>query len=56
MHIDEVIKQCLFLREGRARAEDGSFIDLESETICIHGDGAHALSFARAIHERFKTA
>ena len=53
---DEIIEQCLYLQEGRARAVDGKFINLESETICIHGDGANAVSFARALHERFKSA
>ena len=53
-HVEEIVEQCLFLREGKARAADGTFINLESETICIHGDGANAVLFARAIHERFR--
>ncbi len=31
-------------------ATDGSVVPLEAETICIHGDGDHAVSFARSIY------
>lgn len=31
-------------------ATDGSVVSLEAETICIHGDGDHAISFAKSIH------
>ncbi|WP_295187420.1 5-oxoprolinase subunit PxpA [Sediminibacterium sp.] len=31
-------------------ATDGSIVSLEAETICIHGDGDHAVSFARSIY------
>jgi 5-oxoprolinase (ATP-hydrolysing) subunit A len=30
-------------------AQDGTTIPMEADTICIHGDGFHALDFARAI-------
>jgi UPF0271 protein len=26
-------------------------VPIEAETICIHGDGAHAVEFAAAIHD-----
>lgn len=31
-------------------ATDGSVVPLEAETICIHGDGDHAVSFATSIY------
>ncbi|MDP1972403.1 5-oxoprolinase subunit PxpA [Sediminibacterium sp.] len=31
-------------------ATDGSVVPLEAETICIHGDGNHAVSFATSIY------
>ena len=34
----------------------GRRIDLISETLCLHGDGAHALEFAIAIHSAFREA
>jgi len=35
-------------------ATSGEKIPIKVDTICIHGDGAHALSFARAISKRLK--
>lgn len=35
--------------DGRVRARDGSLVPIRAETICLHGDGAHALAFARRI-------
>lgn len=32
----------------------GKTINLASETICLHGDGAHAVEFAAAIHAAFR--
>lgn len=29
-------------------------IPLQAETLCLHGDGAHAVEFARTIHNRLK--
>lgn len=38
------------IREGKVCAIDGSWISVRAGTICLHGDGAHALAFARRIH------
>jgi len=32
----------------------GKELPIRAETICIHGDGLHAVEFAKAIHHRFK--
>ncbi len=46
------VRQVLdMVREGRVMMTSGRFIALVSGTICIHGDGFHALAFAKAIHE-----
>jgi 5-oxoprolinase (ATP-hydrolysing) subunit A len=36
-------------RKGRVRAIDGADIPVAADTICLHGDGAHALAFARRL-------
>jgi UPF0271 protein len=33
---------------------DGSVIPLIAETICLHGDGKHAVTFAKQIHQTLK--
>jgi UPF0271 protein len=38
------------VNEGTVTATTGETIPIRAETICIHGDGQHALEFARAIH------
>lgn len=37
--------------EGRAATPDGEDVELRADTICLHGDGEHALAFARHIAE-----
>ena len=45
-----VVQQAINLvRRQRVRAIDGTGVGVHAETICIHGDGAHAVEFARAI-------
>jgi UPF0271 protein len=34
---------------GKVRTADGAEIPLQADTICVHGDGAHAVEFARSI-------
>ncbi|ULQ55602.1 5-oxoprolinase subunit PxpA [Flavihumibacter rivuli] len=43
------------IREGKVMATDGSTVSLHADTICIHGDGQHAVDFARAIQETLRT-
>lgn len=38
------------VREGVVQAVSGETVALQAQTICLHGDGAHALAFARALH------
>ena len=47
---DEAVSQALqMVRDASVRATDGRVIRVRAETICLHGDGAHAVEFARAI-------
>jgi UPF0271 protein len=39
------------VREGRVRSRQGEDVVIVAETICIHGDGPHALPFARSIRQ-----
>ncbi|MGY4385892.1 UPF0271 protein [Pedobacter sp. UYP24] len=49
--IDQVIKM---VKEQIVIAENGAVVPINADTICIHGDGPHALEFARLISARFK--
>jgi len=47
---DQCIAQvCTMLEEGQVIAHDGQRVRLQADTICLHGDGMHAISFAKAI-------
>ena len=36
-------------KKGQVTAIDGSIIDIQADTLCIHGDNPHAVEFARKI-------
>ncbi|MFL6592626.1 MAG: 5-oxoprolinase subunit PxpA [Luteimonas sp.] len=40
----------LLLRQGAVIARDGSRVRLRADTLCLHGDRADAVGFARALH------
>lgn len=43
LHVERIV------REQKIKAVDGSELQTEAKTICIHGDGAHAFSFAEKV-------
>ena len=47
-HVRQMIK------EGMVTTTNGKKIPILAETICIHGDGLHALEFAKQIHDTLK--
>jgi UPF0271 protein len=54
---DKMILQVLqIVNEGTVTTQSGKKISILAETICIHGDGKHAVEFAEAIYSTFKTA
>ncbi|MBO8157425.1 MAG: 5-oxoprolinase subunit PxpA [Bacillaceae bacterium] len=51
---EEAIQQALqMVKEHKVKTVSGVMIDIQADTICLHGDGAHALSFAKKIHQVF---
>ena len=54
---DEAIAQAMaMVREGRVRAVDGDIVELQADTLCVHGDGAHAVAFARQLRAALEAA
>ncbi|MCE4553543.1 5-oxoprolinase subunit PxpA [Pelomonas cellulosilytica] len=49
--VNEAVARTLrMVREGVVVAVTGETVPLRADTICLHGDGPHALAFARALH------
>lgn len=51
--------QCLrqvlqMIKEGTVTTTSGKIIPIAVDTVCIHGDGKHAVTFAKKIHEALK--
>lgn len=46
---DQVLQM---IREQTVTANNGEKAAIKAETVCIHGDGAHALAFARAVRSK----
>jgi UPF0271 protein len=40
------------VRDHQVTAIDGSTVAVNAQSVCLHGDGAHALAFAKRIRER----
>ena len=54
---DEAEAQVLrMVREGRVRAQSGEDVAIRADTVCIHGDGAHASQFARRLRAALEAA
>lgn len=50
------VKQVMqMINHGTVTTISGKVIPVITETICVHGDGQHAVEFAKAIHEAIKT-
>ena len=50
----EAVEQALrMVQEQMVISADGEFVNVEAETICIHGDGKYAVEFARALRDVF---
>ncbi|WP_407027105.1 LamB/YcsF family protein [Cronobacter sakazakii] len=51
---DEAVSRTLMMvQEGRVRSRDGAWAAVNAQTVCLHGDGTHALAFARRLREAF---
>lgn len=52
---DQSIAQVLqMIFDGKVTAANGETINIKAETVCIHGDGKHALEFAKLINAELK--
>ncbi|TPE46316.1 LamB/YcsF family protein [Pontibacter mangrovi] len=50
---EQAVQQVLrMVQEGKVVSLQGTEISIKADTICIHGDGAQALPFAKRIQER----
>jgi UPF0271 protein len=50
----EAISQAIrFVEERKVKTVGGIDIAIKADTICLHGDGKHAVEFAKLIHNRF---
>ncbi|MGB5946925.1 LamB/YcsF family protein [Paenisporosarcina sp.] len=54
---DTAIQQVVrMVKEGIVTSTLGTEVAIQADTVCIHGDGIHALDFARRISETLKTS
>ncbi len=49
---DAISQAMRFIKENKVKTANGIDIELKADTICLHGDGKHAVEFARLIHSR----
>ena len=53
--VEEACKQVLeIVQKHQVNTLQGDPIEIEADTICIHGDGINAVEFAKAIHNSLK--
>ncbi len=44
------------VKDSTVTSRKGQAVSLKADTVCIHGDGAHALTFAKTIKKELKAA
>jgi UPF0271 protein len=50
----DALEQTLeMVRHHRVRTVEGKWAAVQAETVCLHGDGEHALAYARKLRESF---
>ena len=53
---DSVAQVLRMVREGRVGTTEGRDIAIVADTLCLHGDGAHAVEFARSVRAALNAA
>ena len=53
---DAVSQVVRMVKEGRVLSQQGADVAIKADTVCIHGDGANALSFAKALRDQLQAA
>jgi UPF0271 protein len=48
---DAIAQVMQMIKKGKVRSTSGKEITIKAETVCIHGDGANAVDFAKQIFE-----
>lgn len=52
---DQALAQTLeMIQHGRVKSITGEWATVHAQTVCIHGDGEHALAFARRLRTEFE--
>ena len=52
----QAIRQTLaMVQKGQVCSQSGKWVAVRADTVCLHGDGAHALEFARQLRSAFAT-
>ena len=44
------------VQSGMVRSQQGPDVAIRADTVCLHGDGAHALEFAQRLHQELRAA
>jgi UPF0271 protein len=44
------------VREGMVRATDGTDVRIVADTVCLHGDGPHAVAFAKRLNAELRAS
>jgi UPF0271 protein len=48
--VDAKSQVLTFIQKQKVRTVSGNYIDIKADTICLHGDGIHAVAFAQLIY------
>ena len=49
------IQRCIrMIKEGKVTGYSGKDLDIQGDTLCVHGDGPKAIAFVKKISEEFK--
>ncbi|MEC4256629.1 LamB/YcsF family protein, partial [Escherichia coli] len=52
----QAIEQTLaMVQQGKVKSISGEWVAVNAQTVCLHGDGAHALQFAQRLRDVFAT-
>jgi UPF0271 protein len=54
--LEAAVQGLRLAREGRVRATNGADVAVRADTLCLHGDGAVAVAFARRLREALTAA
>ncbi|MBY0346104.1 MAG: LamB/YcsF family protein, partial [Neisseriaceae bacterium] len=53
---NDMLAQVLsMVKHGKVRAITGEWVAVKADTVCLHGDGLHAATFARRLHQFLQT-